>query len=75
MVDPTGWNVIRNTPDFFNHVLDSVVVTARKVDNFRWLTATYHAPILGFAAERGNNLADSRPLAAGNFDTSLAVTY
>ena len=74
MVDPTGMTA--DTSGFFNQVIETVVVTARKVDNFRWPTWTYHVPIFGSAAESGNNLADGRPLAAaGNFGTSLAELF
>lgn len=74
MIDPDG--MAADTSGFFNQVIETVVVTARKVDNFRWPTWTYHMPILGSAAESGNSLADGNYVASlGNFGTSLAELY
>jgi len=73
MVDPTGM-----APDssFFNQVIETVVVTARKVDDFRWPTWSYSVPILGAAAESGNSLADGNYVASlGDFSTSLAELF
>ena len=74
MVDPTG--MAADTSGFLNQVIETVVVTARKVDNFRWPTWSYNVPILGAAAESGNNLANGNYVASlGNFSTALAELF
>lgn len=46
------------------------------MDNFRWPTWSYSVPILGAAAESGNNLADGNYVASlGNFSTALAELF
>jgi len=74
MIDPTGMaadTIVRS-------VVGPIVDVWRSVSNFnfRWPTWTYNVPILGSAAESGNNLADGRyGLAAINFATSAVELF
>ncbi|MGK6353569.1 RHS repeat-associated core domain-containing protein [Parapedobacter sp. DT-150] len=71
-IDPDGM-AASDTTTRNGGILQKVWVT---VNNFRWPTWTYHIPILGAAAESGNNLADGNYLlSVGNFGTSLAELY
>ncbi|MFC3197068.1 DUF6443 domain-containing protein, partial [Parapedobacter deserti] len=71
-IDPDGM-AASDTTTRNGGILQEVWVT---VNNFRWPTWTYHIPILGAAAESGNNLSDGNYLlSVGNFGTSLAELY
>ncbi|MGJ1419292.1 DUF6443 domain-containing protein [Sphingobacterium spiritivorum] len=71
MVDPTGM-----AADTTRSVMGPVINIYRTINNFRWPTWSYHVPILGSAAESGNNLADGNYIASlGNFGTSLAELF
>ncbi|MGJ1447725.1 RHS repeat-associated core domain-containing protein, partial [Sphingobacterium spiritivorum] len=71
MVDPTGM-----AADTTRSVMGPIIDIYRTINNFRWPTWSYHVPILGAAAESGNNLADGNYIASlGNFSTSLAELY
>lgn len=73
MIDPTG---MAADTTFWGGVLETVNVVGNKLSNFRWPTWTYHVPILGAAAQSGNNLADGNYVASlGNFGTALAELY
>ena len=71
MVDPTGM-----AADTTRSVMGPIIDIYRTINNFRWPTWSYHLPILGSAAESGNNLADGNYIASlGNFGTSLAQLF
>ncbi|WP_437922399.1 DUF6443 domain-containing protein [Sphingobacterium sp. LRF_L2] len=73
MIDPTG---MAADTTFLGGVLETVNVLGNNLSTFRWPTWTYHVPILGAAAESGNNLADGNYVASlGNFSTSLAELF
>ncbi|MDR2274088.1 MAG: DUF6443 domain-containing protein [Sphingobacterium sp.] len=74
MIDPTG--MAADTTG--GGVMGPIVDVWRNVSNFnfRWPTWTYNVPILGSAAESGNNLADGRyGLAAIYFATSAVELF
>jgi len=72
MIDPTGMAA----DTISRSVVGPIVNVWRNVSNFRWPTWTYNVPILGAAAESGNNLADGNYVASlGNFGTSLAELF
>ncbi|MCW8309673.1 RHS repeat-associated core domain-containing protein, partial [Sphingobacterium sp. InxBP1] len=72
MIDPTGMAA----DTISRSVVGPIVDVWRNVSNFRWPTWTYNVPILGAAAESGNNLADGNYVASlGNFGTSLVELF
>ncbi|WP_286862269.1 MULTISPECIES: DUF6443 domain-containing protein [Sphingobacterium] len=74
MIDPTGMAADTTGGGVMGPIVD--VWRSASNFNFRWPTWTYHFPVLGSAAQSGNNLADGRyGLAAINFGTSLAELF
>ena len=73
MVDPTG---MATDTTFWGGIIETINIVGNNLNNFRWPTWSYGIPIVGAAAESGNNLADGNYVTSlGNFGTSLAELF